>query len=80
MAIMEDSAGELARIIAAIYPRLGSSAVPLILTGGTILYGTYLRRAFHEACILQGLEFAAVHSVVEPAEGALKLASSLLLT
>ena len=78
--ILKDAAEELARTVAAIYPRLGSDAVPLIITGGTILHGSHLGRAFHAACKAQGLEFAAVRYVAEPAEGALKLASRLLLT
>jgi N-acetylglucosamine kinase-like BadF-type ATPase len=78
IAILKESAGELARTIAAVYPRLGSYPVPLIMTGGTILHGGHLRKEFFEACQKQGLEFAAVHTIVEPAEGALKLAARLL--
>jgi N-acetylglucosamine kinase-like BadF-type ATPase len=76
--ILNEAAGELARTIAAVYSKLGTSAVPLIISGGTILYGMYLRTAFHHSCKSQGLEFTAVHYVAEPAEAALKLAWRLL--
>jgi N-acetylmuramic acid 6-phosphate etherase len=79
IAILEESARELARAIAAIYPKLGTSTVPLILTGGTILHGRYLKKAFNRACETQRLVFTTVHYVVEPAEGALKLAWQLSL-
>ena len=77
--ILEEAAGELARTVAAVHSKLGTSVVPLIITGGTILHGKYLRTVFHQACKSQGLEFTAVHYVAEPAEGALKLAGKLLL-
>ena len=79
IAILEESSRELARAIAAIYPKLGSSAIPLILTGGTILHGRYLLKAFNRTCEMQGLVFTTVHYVVEPAESALKLAWQLSL-
>jgi N-acetylmuramic acid 6-phosphate etherase len=77
IAILEESARELARAIAAIYPKLGASPVPLILTGGTILHGRHLKQAFNRACETQRLVFTTVHYVAEPAEGALKLARQL---
>jgi N-acetylglucosamine kinase-like BadF-type ATPase len=77
--ILEESSRELVRTIAAVYPKLGTSAIPLIISGGTILYGKYLKEAFHQACKTQGLEFTAVHYVAEPAEGALKLAWKISL-
>ena len=79
IAILEESSQELARAIAAIYPKLGASTVPLILTGGTILHGSFLMKAFNNACETQRLAFTAVHHVLEPAEGALKLAWHLSL-
>ncbi len=79
IAILEKSSRELARAIAAIYPKLGASSVPLIITGGTILHGSYLKKAFNRACETQRLAFAAVHYVAEPAQGALKLARQLSL-
>ena len=79
IAILKEAADELARTIAASYPRLGTSAFPLIITGGTILHGRYLKKAFHEACKTQRLEFTVVQYIAEPAEGALKLARKLLL-
>ena len=53
IAILEESSRELARAIAAVYPRLGSSTVPLVITGGTILHGRYLKQAFNRACEAQ---------------------------
>lgn len=79
IAILEETAHELARAIAAAYPKLGTSTVPLIITGGTILRGRYLKKAFNRACETHGLAFTAVHYVEEPAEGALKLAQKLSL-
>jgi N-acetylglucosamine kinase-like BadF-type ATPase len=77
--ILKEAAGELARTVAAVHSKLGTSVVPLMITGGTILYGKYLKPAFHRACQSQGLEFTVIHDVAEPAEGALKLAGKLLL-
>ena len=77
--ILKEAADELTRTVAAIYSNLGASAFPLIMTGGTILNGQYLKSAFHAACKTQGLEFTAVHYIAEPAEGALKLAMKSLL-
>jgi len=79
IAILEKSARELAQAIAAVYPKLGTSPVPLIITGGTILHGSYLKKAFNRACETQRLSFADVHYVAEPAEGALKLARQISL-
>lgn len=79
IAILEESSRELARLIAAIYLKLGTSTVPLIITGGTILHGSNLKKAFNRACETQSLVFTTVHYVVEPAEGALKLAWKLSL-
>ena len=78
--ILETSAWELVRTIAAVYPKLGMSAVPLVVTGGTILHGNHLKQAFHHACETEKLTFAAVHYVTEPAKGALKLARQLSLS
>lgn len=79
IAILEESSRELARAIAAVYPKLGTSSVPLVITGGTILHGVYLQKAFHHACETQGLKFSAVRYVLEPAEDALRLAWKLSL-
>jgi len=76
--ILEASSRELARTIAAAYPKLGTSTVPLVITGGTILHGRYLQKAFNRACETQGLKFTAVRYVLEPAEGAIQLAWKLL--
>ncbi len=77
IAILEESSQELVRTIAAVYPKLGTSIVPLVITGGTILHGRYLKQAFNRACDTQGLAFTAIRYVVEPAEGALQLARKL---
>ena len=79
IAILEESSRDLARAIAAVYPKLGTSSVPLVITGGTILHGRYLKQAFHRACLTQRLTFTTVRYVAEPAEGALKLAWTLSL-
>lgn len=79
IAILEASSWELARAIAAVFPKLGTSTVPLVITGGTILHGRYLKKAFNRACETQRLAFTAVRYVAEPAEGALQLAWKLSL-
>jgi N-acetylglucosamine kinase-like BadF-type ATPase len=79
LAVLEEASQELARAIAAVYPKLGTASVPLVLTGGTILQGTQLQKAFKRTCEVQGLAFTALRYVPEPAEGALKLARKLLL-
>jgi N-acetylglucosamine kinase-like BadF-type ATPase len=77
-AILEESAQKLARTIAVVYPKLGASVPPLVITGGTILHGTHLKAAFHRACIALGLTFSVVRYVSEPAEGAVQLAWKML--
>jgi N-acetylglucosamine kinase-like BadF-type ATPase len=79
IAILDEASRELAGTIAAVYSKLGTTAVPLIITGGTILHGIYLRNAFDRACEAQGLMFTGVHSISEPAECALQWARKLLL-
>jgi len=79
IAILEESSLELARTIAAVYSRLGTSTVPLVITGGTIFHGNHLKKAFNRACEAESLSFAAVHYVGEPAVGALKLAWQISL-
>jgi len=79
IAILEESALELTRALAAVYAKLGASPVPLIITGGMILHGRYLKKAFDHACEAQRLAFTAVRYVAEPVESALKLAWKLSL-
>jgi N-acetylglucosamine kinase-like BadF-type ATPase len=79
IAILDEASRELAGTIGAVYPKLGTTAVPLIITGGTILHGIYLRNAFDRACEAQGLIFTGVHYISEPAEGALQWARKVLL-
>jgi len=78
--ILEESARELARAIAAVFPELGTSNPTLLITGRTILQGKYLRQAFNRACETEGLSFTSICEISEPAECALKLASKLLLS
>ena len=63
IAILEESSRELAGAIAAVYLKLGTSTVPLIVTGGTILHGRYLKMAFNRACETQRLAFTVVRFV-----------------
>ena len=78
-AILEDSARELVQAIAAVYPKLGTSRAPLVMTGATILHGRHLKQAFRHACETQALTFTGVSDIAEPAEGSLQLARKLLL-
>jgi N-acetylglucosamine kinase-like BadF-type ATPase len=77
-AILDEAALELARTVAVVYPQLGAPTPPLVLTGGTILHGSYLQAAFQRACESLGLVFAKEYFVSEPAEGAVKLALKML--
>jgi len=79
IAILEESSRELAGTIAAVYSKLGTSVVPLVITGGTILKGRYLMKAFNHACEVRKLAFTEIRSVAEPAEGALEFARKLSL-
>lgn len=79
LSILDASAHELTRAIGAVYPKLGATAVPLVVTGGTMLHGPALRKAFQRACETQGLAFRTIRYIEEPAEGALQLARKLVL-
>jgi N-acetylglucosamine kinase-like BadF-type ATPase len=79
IAILEESAQQLVRIVGAVYSKLGTFAAPLVITGGTILHARHLKKAFDQACEINRLTFTAIHYVAEPAEGALKLARELSL-
>ena len=78
IAILEESARQLSKSLSSVYPKLDSSAIPLILSGGVILHGEKLRQDLHRACKNMGLVFTDVHYVLEPAEGAVKLAREIL--
>jgi N-acetylglucosamine kinase-like BadF-type ATPase len=78
VAILEESARELARTIAAVYPKLGTVLSPLVITGGTIIHGAQLKAAFQRACETLSLTFSVVRYLPEPAEGAVQLARQLL--
>ncbi len=77
--ILKKAAEELAHAVRAIYTKLESSPVLLVITGKTILHGKQLRHHFDHACKVQGLIFTLVHDVDEPAVGALQLALQLTL-
>jgi N-acetylglucosamine kinase-like BadF-type ATPase len=77
IAILEKSSQELVGSIIAVYSRLGISPVPLMITGGTILGGKYLKHAFHRTCETHALVFESVRYIAEPAEEALRLARKL---
>lgn len=77
IAILENAAQELVSATRAIYSKLETSPIPFVITGKTILHGRQLRDKFNHACEAQGLIFAPVHDVEEPAEGALQLARQL---
>jgi N-acetylglucosamine kinase-like BadF-type ATPase len=78
IAILEESARQLSKSLSSVYPKLDSSAIPLILSGGVILHGEKLRQDLDRACKNMGLVFTDVHYVLEPAEGAVKLAREIL--
>jgi N-acetylglucosamine kinase-like BadF-type ATPase len=77
--IVENAAQELVSAMQAIYSKLETFPVPLVITGKTILHGKQLKQEFHHACEVQGLIFTTVHDVEEPAESALQLARQLTL-
>lgn len=77
IAILDDAGRNLAKMVSAVYLQLGISPVPLIITGGTILHGIYLKKALHRAFADLGLAFTAIRLVAEPAYDVLKLASEL---
>ena len=78
IAILEEAAQELAKNLTAEYPKLGTSAIPLILTGSAILNGERLQKELHRTCETLGLKFSAIHHVPEPAAGAVQLARKIL--
>jgi N-acetylglucosamine kinase-like BadF-type ATPase len=79
ISILEEAAQALVRTVAALYLKLGTSPASLVITGGTILHGSYLKKAFHRACETQRLAFTEVRYMAEPADGALRLAHQLSL-
>src|SRR5258706_2415013 len=79
VAILDEAAKELGRTVAVVYSKLSVSKPQLMLTGGTVLHGTYLKAAFHRACDALGLKFDDVHYIHEPAEGAVQLARKMSL-
>jgi hypothetical protein len=75
--IVENAAHELVSAMQAIYSKLETFPVPLVITGKTILHGKQLKQEFHRECEVQGLIFTTVHDVEEPAEIALQLARQM---
>lgn len=78
ISILNEAAFELAEIVRAVYFRLGSLSVPLILSGSVILRGSNLRAAFRRACETLGLTFKETIEVSEPAAGAVRLAQGMV--
>lgn len=78
ISILNEAAYELAESVRAVYSRLGSIPVPLILSGGVILHGATLARAFCRACDNLGLVFTEMIEVPEPAAGAVVLAREMV--
>jgi N-acetylmuramic acid 6-phosphate etherase len=76
--ILEDAARELVKCLAVVYPKLGESDIPLVISGGTILNGRHLMAAFRRSCENLNLVFTTIYSVVHPAEVAVQLARKLL--
>lgn len=76
--IFEEAAKELVKCVAAVYSRIGTSAFPLIITGGAILNGAHLMTAFQRSYQAYNLVFTSVYSVAEPAEGAINMARKML--
>ncbi len=77
-AILEQAASDLAGAVQAVYRQLGGRPVPLALTGGVILNGRCLAAAFQRACAGLGLGFSSIRPTPEPAEGAVRLALTLI--
>jgi N-acetylglucosamine kinase-like BadF-type ATPase len=77
IAILDESAHELAQTVLAVFRKLGNTSVPLVLTGGVILHGMRFAAKFRQACQNLGLDFSAIHEIPEPAVGAVYLAQAL---
>ncbi len=78
VSILNEAAFELAEAVRAVYRRLGSVPVPLMLSGGVILHGSTLAEAFRRACDSLELVFSEMIEVPEPAAGAVALARELI--
>lgn len=77
--ILRDAGRELALAVRAVVQALDlPQPVPCALAGGLIVKGEALRDRFLAAAQAAGLELDPVTPVVEPAEGALRLAQQLL--
>ncbi len=76
--ILDEAAGELAAMVAAVAQNLGFShgAFPLALTGGVLLGSERLRRALEARLTSVGCGPASVASVREPVAGAVRLAQA----
>ena len=80
-AILADAGHELALTVEAVVRRLGFSVgapLPCALAGGTIVRGQSVRAAFLVAVADLGLWLEPITPVLEPAQGAVRLARSLL--
>jgi len=76
--ILDDAAGELAAMVAAVARRLGFSggAFPLALTGGVLLGSQPLRMALDARLTSRGCRPASIACVREPVAGAVKMAQT----
>lgn len=78
ISILEEAAHDLAQLVTAVFHKLGTEPVSLILTGSVILQGAYLAEAFQRESARLGLTFSHVKSVFEPAKEALFVAQRIL--
>lgn len=78
--IIQEAAGELVSMVAAVARQLGLTGVPfsLGLTGGVILNHPELRNQLSEQLLATGLKIDAIHPIVDPVAGALIIARQLL--
>ncbi|HOT93224.1 MAG TPA: BadF/BadG/BcrA/BcrD ATPase family protein [Anaerolineae bacterium] len=78
-AILQDAGRELAVSVEAVARHLKlTGAIPCALTGSVILKGQSVRAAFVAATVERGLALSPLTPVHEPAQGAIRLAKSLL--
>lgn len=78
VSILEEAAHDLAQMVMAVFNKLGTEPVSLILTGSVIVQGTYLAEAFQRQCARLGLTFSNIISVYEPAQEALYVAQRMI--
>lgn len=72
--LLEQAAGELTRMAAIVYRKLGNHPVPIGLSGGLMQPHSLLRQIFLQESQQHGLEWSSVKETQEPAAAALTLA------